>query len=238
MNYDEFVRRWDRHGVKDDPLVQVISKHTQAEGAEAGWWASRIHSHAFMFGYEVYSRSKDINALVTLDRAVRDIQKVLDDDAMTSLAFKQLLSELGIIYEEEILKHRHIETVRDGDEDSLSNAGGDFTHDMRLLYLLEERANSIRTGIKRTISFIEESPLERVSASKINERGISLVDAARFMWCLATDKEAPSKDLNPASKFGEFLADVFAAIGETTDPRSTFRAWARERGDWSLDPPE
>lgn len=230
MNYREFCNRWEDEGIRDWPLMTVIEKHTGAEGAEAAWWASRLHTHGIMNGYRVYSRAKDIEALSELDQAIAKVQRLLHDEGpLTSLAYERLLMELRCG------KVGGIKSDPDEGQDALAHLEGDDGMDVTLLLDLEERGDAIRAAIGRTIAEIETSALAKVAASKINERGIALVDASRFIWQLATETQAPSKDLNPASSFGDFLADVFEVCGVPGDPRSAFRAWARERGDWSLD---
>jgi hypothetical protein len=62
----------------------------------------------------------------------------------------------------------------------------------------------------------------------MNLIGIQLVEAARFVWELSGANTAPTKDLNTASAFGAFLADLFEACEVQGDVRSAFRAWAKE----------
>ena len=193
-------------------LAEVIERHTGASGDQAAWWAERLISHGIMNGFRVYSRSKDIEALQRLEKAFRQIDIILSDDSpLSEPAHLRLFMEIW----------------HDDGRDAYS-----------ALLTISENGRKLKSAIKRTISEIEISPKAKASASKINERGIAMVDAARFIWKLATDVDAPAKDLNPASRFGAFLADIFDVCEIPGDPRSAFRAWVRERGDWSLDRPE
>jgi hypothetical protein len=101
----------------------------------------------------------------------------------------------------------------------------------------EVRSETIRSAIQRVITEVEKSAKAKATPSKMNEKGIAMVDAARFIWRLSTDTSAPLKDLNPASKFSNFLADVLYVCEIPGDPRSIFRAWVREYGEWSIDYP-
>ena len=237
MNYQEFCERWEEEGNKDWYLIPVIEKHTGTVGAEAAWWASRLHSHGIMNGFRVYSRAKDTEALRELETAIAKIQRLIDYDGPLTWPAHELMSM-------ELLHGGHSSKLPRGGVESDSEQGKALVNhieakgrtDSDILFGLEERGDAIRDAIKRTIVQIENSPMTRVSATKINEREIALVDAARFIWQLATDTDAPAKDLNPASPFGEFLADVFEVCELSGDPRSAFRAWAREceRGHQSL----
>lgn len=210
-------------------LAEVVERHTGASGYDAAFLAERIWNHGILNRFRVYDRSKDVEALSRLDRAIAEVQRVLADGAMTNLARETLSTALfwgphfGASEERTIYK--------DSEEgkaliEYLENYG---KRDNTVLTEIEDRGREIRYALGKAIEQIEASPLAKTSATRINADGIGLVDATRFIWKLATNKEPPSKDLNPASKFGLFLADVFDVCGQEGDPRSSFRAWVKEQ---------
>lgn len=238
MRFAEFERLWEEKGKPTWPLATVIAKHTGVEGAGAAWFADRLHSHGVMNGYRVYSRAKDIEALRELDVAIAKIQRLIGDDGpLTSLAYERLFMELFHGGHGSNLSREGVEADSEQGKALLNHIEEKGRSDSDFIFMVEERGDAIRAAIKRTVVEVESSPMTRVSATKINESEIALVDAARFIWQLATDTDAPAKDLNLASPFGEFLADVFEVYEMAGEPRSAFRAWAREceRGHQSLD---
>lgn len=60
-------------------------------------------------------------------------------------------------------------------------------------------------------------------------RKVALVGHVRAIWAQYGGTAAPSKRLNPASPFAEFLSGLIAAIGEDWDAASAFAAWHREQ---------
>ena len=227
MKFREF-EHLGKQGKFYSELAEVVEIHTGSE--KSAWLAERLISHGILNGYRVYSQSKDIKALQTLDRAFIDIQRTLTQDAMTSLAQERLSAELIWGEHSERLQQGEMKTDMDEERELLAYINGDGKKDCSIMSDLEDRSKTIRRAIKRTIAEIETSPMAKKSASKINEQGIAIVDAARFIWELSTNNEAPSKDLNPASKFGNFLADVLFVCENKGDPKSIFRAWVRELG--------
>ena len=63
-------------------------------------------------------------------------------------------------------------------------------------------------------------------SGKVKWGGVSAIDACRTSWWRCTGKEAP-KSLNPASKFGKFVQDIFYAMEIDGNPRSAMDAWKR-----------
>ena len=210
-------------------LAEVVEKHTETEGDRAAYLAEKLWLYGIFNSYEVYNRSKDINLLTELDRAIAIIQRVLGDTGpLTPPAYLRLFHEVSSrspikVGEEEAQPDVHL----GGQQENLS------IYEVResnrsALHQIVDHGDTIRAGIKRTNADIETSHRTRSAPSKINLRAIGLVSASRFIWELAQDKAAPTKDLNTASRFGSFLADVFETCRVDGDPRSAFRAWVRE----------
>lgn len=213
-------------------LAEVVEKHTGAEGDLAALLAEKLWSRGIFNRYEVFHRSSDINLLTELDKAIATIQRVLGDDGpLTPLGYMRFFQEMPT---GALMKVDEEETQPD-----VPSGGQKETHSYQqtrglntsALLQIVDNGDEIRAVIKRTIAAIETSPRTRSAPSKINLRGIGLVDASRWIWELATDKAAPTKDLNTASKFGNFLADVFETCRVDGDPRSAFRAWVRDNID-------
>lgn len=100
--------------------------------------------------------------------------------------------------------------------------------DVLLNYLSSARAlNVAATDTKRAI---EKSPQSRNRVSTINENAIKVVDFARRAWRWVGDSHPPSRALNPASSFGNFLADLLDAIEVDANPQAAFRAWKAHFG--------
>ena len=194
MRYAEFAELWEAEPRTLDPLGEVVARHTGLEGAAAAWFADRLFSHGILNGFRVYSRAKDIEALQELDRAIATIHRLLQDDGpMTSLAQERLYMEL--IWGENLKRAQETKLESDSSEGRkvLNYIEGQGKSDSSNVTGIVERSSHIRAGIKRTIADIETSRMSKVSAAKLNERGIAIVDAARFIWKLATDCDAPSR---------------------------------------------
>jgi len=106
-------------------------------------------------------------------------------------------------------------------------------HGMPLAKILEDylcHATAIREAITRTMNVVSTSRKTRKTPGQINIQGVKIVEAARFVWEKYTGKHPPSKDLNAASKFGNFLGDLFYAYEVEVLPKSAYRAWLRLNG--------
>lgn len=98
-----------------------------------------------------------------------------------------------------------------------------------------ENASSLCADAKQTQKVINASERTKDKVSRMNEPAIKLVDYSRNIWEAATGAPAPKKSLNPASRFGDFLADLFETLEVEGNPQSAFRAWAKHVGDRDVD---
>lgn len=72
----------------------------------------------------------------------------------------------------------------------------------------------------------ENGPLTKRTTKTLNIEAIKAVQGAIEAWQRFASTPPPTRALNPASPFGEFLADLFEACMIEADPKSAFRAWA------------
>ena len=78
-------------------------------------------------------------------------------------------------------------------------------------------------------SFVEKATreIDRLPETRnINWAAVEAVARLRGLWWRNTGSEAPSRALNPASPFCQFLADGFAFLDIEADPVSAFKRWA------------
>jgi hypothetical protein len=63
--------------------------------------------------------------------------------------------------------------------------------------------------------------------ANVNWPALNAVHALRWLWWRNTGKQAPSRALNPASKFHTYLTDGFEFLEIGSDPVSAFKRWAK-----------
>lgn len=206
-----------------DPAVDVMLRHLNLAEDKARFWANFIAQKTYSTEPQIFDLKRDVENLENLDRALCATAAALDVSAMTQaaqgiLSFKTLFGPVLDLsrYDTESLA----ETVRNP---PLQMGGKDALDALRAL---DETIPIIREAIKSAKRHVEQSPHARIGTQRINLKGIQLVDCARDLWCLATGKSAPSRSLNPASRFGKFLTDLFEVFEIEGDPRAAFRAWA------------
>ena len=100
---------------------------------------------------------------------------------------------------------------------------------------LLENGSSLCNAAKQTRNQISTSERTRDRVAGMNETAINLVSFSRAIWEEETCVPAPRKALNPASRFGIFLADLFDKLEVKGNPQSAFRAWAKHVGDHEVD---
>ena len=61
--------------------------------------------------------------------------------------------------------------------------------------------------------------------ANINWEAVDAVEALRLLWWRNSDREAPSRALNPASPFHSYLKDGFDWLEIAADPTSAFKRW-------------
>lgn len=205
-------------------LQEIIERHLAPGTERAADLAELIISAGLLNGYQVYSKSQDLAALARLDAAVVEVSRSLSDVALSGLARETLAASLihGRQFDDLTLSPDSgaYEELR-----CYQNSIGSI--DARSLFHVEEEHVRLRAAIKRTVSRINSSRLH--ASSRMNADAVGLVDACRTVWQKVKGRPAPTKDLNPASAFADFLRDVLAVAGLDADARSALKAWARER---------
>lgn len=209
-----------------DPALEVIMKHLNLNEGVANIWVDYIAKLTYGDDPKIFDLKRDIENLENLDRALSAVLAALDFSAMTQAASDTLGFRMiwGPFSDELIARSgQKIETfseeIRSYPERFGQKASG-------ALQTLEDNIQPIRDAIQSTKRHIEKSSRARKGTGRINFKGIQLVNSARDVWRLSTGNEAPSKALNPASRFGKFLCDLFEAFEIEGDPRAAFRAWA------------
>lgn len=223
------------HPLNTDPLntnrlYKAYEKHLNIRNDDEFYriddWIIRM---GFGHDYYIFDGPKDTELLDRLDRAIAEIALVLEIGMLTPTARDALL--------ENTFRGPHAERVRaglrfpdDSLQDYVDNIGRPASD---ALDGIKEHSAAIREGVRITRNEIESSDATRKSTSRMNVRGIQLVDVARTVWESETGNAAPARDLNLASPFGNFLADLFEALKIKGKPRAVFRAWSREN-DYSV----
>lgn len=214
----------------DDPAYDVIMRHLGLNENQAYHWVDYIAKLTYGQDPQIYDLKKDLQNLESLDRALNAVLAAVDISAMTQAARNALSIRMlfGPYYGELVDRSGH-EAGRISAECRLySEHSGRKATDA--LIALEDSASAIRDAIQSTKRYIEQSPLSKKGTERINFMGIQLVNSAREVWRLSTGRDAPAKALNPASKFGRFLCDLFDAFEVEGDPRAAFRTWASYTG--------
>lgn len=183
-------------------LSEVAEKHFKISGDEAAGVGETIWVLWGSASNPFIDGPRDLAALERLNRALVETQNAISDDSMTGTTHFMLMAKLSEI---------------DGNGRSLENSVSFF----------EERISQYRKAIDETRAEIKKSPFTRKSLKKINIEAIILVNACHFI-CEMRGFPVPLLDLNPASPFAYFLADVFQACNVIASPRAAFKAWVRE----------
>jgi hypothetical protein len=227
MNEEDHVAKLFEGPVRAN-VERVVATHLDNSPGAPHRLTHVLLDRAFLQKWPVYDQPKDLEALDRLGAAVSEIER-LYYFGLTWAASDTLGARMvhGPYYDG---LHNGSITRIDSDEfRDLSAYHKDTGQKVAsTLSAVEEFSNAICEAIAHTKDEIVASERARKSTSRMNLIGIQLVEAARFVWKLVKDKEAPAKDLNMASAFGAFLADVFEACEVQGDVRSAFRAWAKE----------
>ncbi|MCF6304461.1 MAG: hypothetical protein L3J33_03735 [Rhodobacteraceae bacterium] len=227
MNEGDQVEKLLNAKIRED-VETVISIHISSDSGLVSHFASELLDRAFLQEWWVYDKPKDLLALEGISSAISKINQLytfgLTATASETLQFRLAYGPYfdSVHNEDEIPldsdERRRVEQYIEEEGANVSLAIADFL----------ELSNLIIDSIASTKAEIEKSPNSRKSTAKINLVGIQLVEAARFIWKKAKGNDAPAIDLNTASAFGKFLADIFDACKVEGDARSAFRAWAKE----------
>ncbi len=100
-----------------------------------------------------------------------------------------------------------------------------------VVFALTHEKEKLLDGINAMrLSLNENNPMVRRSTKALNIEAIRIVEGAVGVWSAYQDSPPPKRALNPATKFGKFLGDLFEACHISGDPKSAFRAWAQTYG--------
>lgn len=210
----------------DDPAVEVVMQHLDLSEDAAAIWVDYIAKLTFGNDPSIYDLKRDVENLESLERSLNAVMAALDVYSMTQAAQDALGLRLiwGPFADELIEKSG--QKSENFSEEFFSYPEKTGRNAAAALQALEDNIAAIRDAIKSTKRQIENSSRSRIGTGRINFKGIQLVNSARDVWRLSTGKDAPNKALNPASKFGKFLSDLFDAYEIGGDPRAAFRAWS------------
>lgn len=211
----------------DDPAYDAVMRHLGLNEDQAYHWVDYIAKFTYGEDPHLFDLKRDIENLESLDRALVSALAALDGEAMTQSAQEafQLRMHFG----------PHLAELMAGSGQPAHNFSEEFHQYPKevglkvtgALRALQDEFQNIRRAIHDTKRDIESSSRSKIGVSRINIRGVQLVYSAREVWRLSTGEEAPRKSLNPTSRFGKFLSDLFEAFEIDGDPRSAFRAWSR-----------
>ena len=223
MNYNQFDHLGKEQANLYRDLCNVIEIHFGIKGDDAAWYAERLMSHGVLngFSYSVFEGPKDIRALKRLDAALLEASRACSAAAITGAALLSFQKHLAFCPYSEKPNEKPEETFAYIEAQGSRNADA-FSR-------ITEDVATFRKAISNTIREIEANPHSKRSLSVVNVAAINLVDGCRFVWEIITKRPAPKKDLNPASKFANFLADTMKVCEVGDSPRSAFLAWSREQ---------
>lgn len=211
--------------MSDDPVIQVIMQHLNLNAAAAEVWADYIAKLTFGNEPSVFDLKRDLEALDNLERALKALVSALQPGTMTQAASDTLGFRMIWGPHTETLREKSGERAETFDPEVLSYPGRVGQKVALSLGELEEHATAIRAAIQASKREIKLSGRARIGASRINFTGVQLVNSVRDVWQLETGEEAPRRALNPGSRFGKFLSEMFDAFEVDGDPRAAFRAW-------------
>jgi hypothetical protein len=223
---DQVAKLFDK--CLEDNVKNVMEVHFGQSDDDPHRLAGVLMDRAFLQKWAVYDQPKDLEALSRLDAAVSEIER-LYYFGLTQAASDNLGARMVHGPHYDGLIQGEISLVdSDGGRDLLAYHSETGQRVASALSSVEEFSAAIREAIAKTKADILKSERARKSTARMNLIGIQLVEAARFVWELSGANTAPTKDLNTASAFGAFLADLFEACEVQGDVRSAFRAWAKE----------
>lgn len=211
--------------MSDDPVTVALMVHLEVNEAGAEIWADYIAKLTFGNDPAIFDLKRDLEGLENLERALTALIAALQPEAMTQAASDALGFRMIWGPHADELRKRSGEPIETFDPDMLSYPERVGKKAAYSLSALEQSATTIRAAVLATKREINTSTRARKGTGRINFRGIQLVNSARDVWRLSTAKEAPARSLNPASRFGKFLCDLFDAFEIEGDPRAAFRAW-------------
>ncbi|MBR1154823.1 hypothetical protein [Bradyrhizobium sp. JYMT SZCCT0428] len=81
-------------------------------------------------------------------------------------------------------------------------------------------------AINEACSDIEAAINVTIDKRNIRWDALQAIESLRCIWWLMGNRPAPSKALNPSSKFADFLRVGFVYLDLDADPVSAFRSWS------------
>lgn len=197
-------------------ISEAFTQHFGFDSAKADEMEEWFCSSAFGNPTPFFARSRDVESIETVEQAIKTINRFLRDGS----------DEAQEIFRQEIL--RLDIKQRANSSASVGDSWKPPTHDGWIA--TRDQLETWEAAASAAISHIKQSKMAVRAKGRVNAEAIIIVDRARLAWNEWSATPAPQKELNEATKFGRYLADILHACGCEADPRSAFRAWARHMG--------
>lgn len=200
-----------------DVLIEVFVQHFSVNEDRAWVLADFTLKRSYGNPEGFYDKSDDIRNLENIERSLIEISRILSLEGLTFST-------------QELLHYKSFERQRSERASPDNGTGSEQKlRDNRFIHMLDfnNAIPALIEDIRSTKTDISKSEYTLSSYKKINWEAVNLVDAARDCWNLEFSKQPPSRALNPASKFGAFLEDLFIALDVKGNPKAAFRAWAK-----------
>lgn len=206
-------------------VEEILCQYLKIDPQRASYVHERLAKYAFGDDPFLFDEVRDMALLERIERAVRELVEASDVCNLTQAA--------GDTLSRNLLWGPHMERVENGllfpDAEMKQYVEKVGKPAASAFHGLRDHAETILLGVNSTKREIRTSDRSRKALSRMNLRGIQLVDAARDIWEAETGKNAPEKALNPATAFGKYLSELFDAFEVGGDPKAAFRAWVQQR---------
>lgn len=189
-------------------IEAVMRSHLKVAGQDAFRAAKTFEAATYLEVADFADVTTDMKAIDVLEIALRKVSPLLNDVSTASML--QMLSYF-----------HHSGRFNDEEAKRLSAT----------LYCLSHESDALLDSIDAARKSLKDGgPMVRKSTKTLNIEAIRAVQGAVESWTLFQSAPPPAKALNPASPFGNFLADLLEACSIQADPKSAFRAWAQTYG--------
>jgi len=180
-------------------------------------------SHGLLngFAHEVMDRPRDLKALRRINAAFLELERAFSEAALTLNT--RTLVDMTLLY------GPFVREIHDDPAAAADYARLEGRADLTAFERMIERNGIFREAVSATIGEVETSPFSKRTLSQLDAKAIGLVEGCRWVWWACKGVHAPAKDLNVATDFAKFLADAFEVCGIKSEPRSAYRAWAKEQ---------
>lgn len=206
-----------------DPIIEVLKEHLGIDDERAKLFKTMIDGNQKDSRHlGLFDLKRDVEALEHMERALKELTRVLDTDTLTPSARELLLLELNHRLNPEAQKFNSKDPLV-----SLFTQHFDVERGLLELSDLKQKIEIIHGTIGSIKSVVFLSSKSRKGISRMNTRAINLVGMSKIIWLLSQKKQPPAKELNPATPLGEFLYDLFEACGVKGDPKASYRAWSK-----------